>query len=210
MWFLKFFGYHVISINDLLKIIENGRYVKKRMVVLTFDDGYANFYRYAYPILNKYNFPSIVYLLSNLIGKRAIWFKREGRDDPPLLTREQVVILKNRGVDFGSHGRNHVKLAKVSHEVAREEIVRSKIELEHMFGFPFQHFCYPYGSLNQDVKELVKQAGYKTGVSCYRGAVYPGVDPFEIPRKAISFGDNLIGFLWKLEFKNRLKKREAA
>ena len=206
MWFLKFFGYNVISIDSLLNIIKKNSFLKKRTVVLTFDDGYANFYKYAYPILKKYNFPCIVYVLSNLIGSRAIWFKKEGREDPPLLTKEQILVLKNKGVDFGSHGRNHVKLAQVPLEIASEEIKKSKIELEEMLGFEIDHFCYPYGSLNKDVKDIVKQAGYKSGVSCYRGAVYPGVDPFEIPRKAISFGDNLIGFFWKLEFKNRLKK----
>ncbi len=203
MWFLKFFGYRVISLDELLLIIQQGDIPKKRIVILTFDDGYADFYRYAYPILRKYNFPAIIYLLSNLVGKRAEWFRKEGRYDPPLLDVSQILALKNRGIEFGSHGRSHVKLAQVPLSRAREEIEKSKYELEGMLGFPITHFCYPYGSLNENVKRIVEGAGYRSGVSCYRGAVYPGCDPYVIPRKAISYGDSLIGFMWKLEFKNR-------
>lgn len=206
MWFLHFFKYKIIRLDDVIEHLKNNKAIPNRSVVLTFDDGYKNFYQFAYPVLKKYRFPSIVYILSNLIGKESIWFKKDNRDTPPLLTIEEINYLKKQGVDFGSHGRNHVKLAEVSLSLAREEIEKSKEELENIFGFKFEHFCYPYGSLNEDVKELVKNAGYKSGVSCYRGAVYPMCDLYEIPRKAISYGDNIVGFFWKLEVKNRLKK----
>ncbi len=209
MWFLKFFGYKVISIEELIGIIKGEEIPPKRAVVLTFDDGYTNFYQFAYPVLKKYKFPAIVYILSNLMGKKAIWFEKDGRNSPPLLDRNQIVILKNKGIYFGSHGRNHLKLAQISFYKAKQEIQSSKQELEKCLGFPIKHFCYPYGNLNEQVKKIVKDSGYISAMSCFRGSVYPGCDLLEIPRKAISYGDNLIGFFWKLEFKNRLKRTRS-
>jgi peptidoglycan/xylan/chitin deacetylase (PgdA/CDA1 family) len=206
MWFLKFFGYKIISIEHLIDIIKGYKNPPNRAVILTFDDGYTNFYRYAYPILKKYNFPAIVYLPSAFIGTKSIWLQKDGLKPSSLLSREQILILKNKGISFGSHGRTHVKLAEIPIEKAEEEIKLSKKELEELIGSSIHHFCYPYGSLNKQIKEIVKNAGYISGVSCFRGAVYPGCDPYEIPRKAISYGDNLIGFIWKLEIKNKLKR----
>ncbi len=207
MWYLNFFKYKIIKLDDVVEYLKKDKPLPKRAVVLTFDDGYKNFLEYAYPILKKYNFHAIVYLLSNLIGNKAIWFKKDNRETPPLLSFDEVCFLKKQGIDFGSHGRNHRKLAEIPLSLAKEEIELSKKELEELFGFEFKHFCYPYGSLNKKVKTLVKNAGYVSGVSCFRGAVYRGCDLYEIPRKAISYGDNIVGFFWKLEVKNRLKRQ---
>ncbi len=205
MWFLNFFKYNVISLTQALYLISSKQPIPPKCVVLTFDDGYYDFYKYAYPILKKYKFPATVYVLSELIGKKAVWFEKENRETPFLLTKEELLNLSSNDIEIGSHGKTHVKLSEISLDKAEEEIMDSKRKLEKLLNKEIIHFCYPYGKFNKNVIELVKKAGYRSAVTCIRGGVTKRSDPYILPRKAISFGDSLIGFLWKIHIKNKPK-----
>jgi peptidoglycan/xylan/chitin deacetylase (PgdA/CDA1 family) len=205
MAFLHRFGYRVLGMDRALACLNGEQPVPPRSVVLTFDDGYENFYEYAFPVLQKYGFPAMVYLISGYIGKPSAWFAAEGRDSPPLMDSERILQLRAAGMDFGSHGAGHYKLAEVDAGTMREDVFRSKEQLETLLGEEVRHFCYPYGSHNLQTVETAREAGYASAVTCQRGAATHAFDPLALPRKAISFGDNLIGFLWKLEMKDEPK-----
>ncbi len=205
MALLHLLRYRVISLDEALKALSGRAPFPKRAVVLTFDDGYRNFYEYAFPILKRYRFPATVYLLSGLIGQKAEWFAADGRPCPPLLDRQEILTLAQEGVEFGSHGISHIKLAEADDQRLREEVFKSKKDLEELLGRPVRHFCYPYGNYDLRAIAAVREAGYLSAVTCIRGAALKGEDPFQLPRKAISYGDSLIGFLWKLELKNKRK-----
>ena len=197
--------YRVISLDDALQGILRKGELPSKAVVLTFDDGYENFSDYAFPVLRRYGFPATVYLLSGLLGQPSSWFAADGRDCPPLLGRESILRLSREDISFGSHGISHVKLAEVEEELMRREIFQSRRELTQLLGLKIEHFCYPYGSHSPKVIETVREAGYASAVTCVRGAAAPGEDPLQLPRKAISYGDTLVGFFWKLAVKNRRK-----
>lgn len=202
MRFLKLFGFQVISLDQALQGLKGGGRLPRRGVVLTFDDGYADLKDYVTPVLMKYRFPATIYLLSGLIGQRAQWFSSDNRETPLLLDAPSIETLMSEGFDFGSHGVKHVKLAHIEHGHMRDEIRRSKQDLEALLGREVRHFCYPYGSYDALVIQEVRRAGYHTAVTCLRAAATPLFDPLELPRKAISYGDSLLGFMWKLFFKN--------
>jgi peptidoglycan/xylan/chitin deacetylase (PgdA/CDA1 family) len=205
MAYLHRFRYNVIRLDAAVEMLEGRAPVPPCAVVLTFDDGYENFYQYAWPELKRYGFPATVYLLSGHLGRKAEWFARDGRATPELMSAVRVRELDRAGIDFGSHGVSHVKLAEVSVEKAREEITRSRIELADVLGHDVRHFCYPYGSVNPEVVEIAREAGYRSAVTCVRALATPGWDLLTLPRKAISFGDSLFGYAWKLHVKNKPK-----
>ena len=60
---------------------------------------------------------------------------------------------------------------------------------------------------SDSARDLVQEAGYRSGLTCIRGAANYAANPYEIPRKAISYGDNLIGYAWKLNFKHVPKRQ---
>lgn len=206
MAYLHRFRYNVIGLDHAVSALRGERPVPARAVVLTFDDGYENFYEYAFPVLQRYGFPSIVYLLSGLIGRNSEWFAADGRDTPPLMSKERILQLQQAGVDFGSHGVSHVKFAQVGMKQAEDEIRRSKMMLEELLGREVKHLCYPYGSHNKQVVELAREAGYQTAVTCVRASATAGDDLLALPRKAISYGDNLAGYFWKLHMKHARKE----
>lgn len=206
MAFLKLFRYNVLSMDETLACLYGGRPVPPRAVVLTFDDGYENFYQYAWPVLRKYGFPSMVYLLSGMLGQPSQWFDEDGRDTPPLMSPDRILQLRALGVDFGSHGISHAKLAEVDAQTVHREVAGSKAQLEQLLGEEVRHFCYPFGSHDQTAVDAVRAAGYASAVTCLRAAATPAFDPLLLPRKAISFGDNLLGYAWKLAMKNKPKQ----
>lgn len=203
MAYLKYGGHQVISMQEAYQGLFLDGTLPPRPVVLTFDDGYQNFQEYAWPILQQYGYPATVYLVSNLIGRRSDWFEFD--PDAPLMSEAHIKQLYAEGVSFGSHTCSHCHLSKLTELEQRQEINESKERLENLIGTAITDFCYPYGDYNLQVRDLVEEAGYLSALTCIRGAANTASNPFEIPRKAISYGDNLLGFFWKLKMKNARK-----
>ena len=207
MAYLKLFGYKVLSLEEALAALySNARLGGKRhAVVLTFDDGYQNFADYALPVLKKYGYPATVFLVTGLLGKRAKWLADDGRYAPKLLDVEAVLELRNSNVTFGSHTMTHPRLTRLDDSALDQEIKGSKAYLESLLGQEVPYFCYPSGIYDDAVVAKVREAGYRAALTCDRGAATRLDDPLLLPRKAISFGDSLIGYFWKLHMKHKKK-----
>lgn len=143
----------------------------ERVVILTFDDGYADNYTHAFPILQRYGFVATVFLVADYISTERIF----GWDAPKIgaaheaeqyrvLTWQQIDAMAAYGIEFGSHTCTHPELPAVSPEQCAREIVQSRQKLAARIGQEIGSFCYPRGKLNDDVIRLVEQAGYRCAV----------------------------------------------
>lgn len=202
--YLKLAGFRVISMAEAYEGLFGGGVIAPRSVVLTFDDGYQDFHDHAWPALQEYGFPATVFLISGLIGQPARW-QTDFERIAPLMDAPTIRRLQDEGVHFGSHAVNHYRLPQLDTEAVRHEVFDSKAALQDLLGREVSHFCYPYGEYDQRARDFVEQAGYQTGLTCIRGAANFADNPFEIPRKAISYGDNVLGFAWKLHMKHARK-----
>ncbi len=205
MAYLHGFGYRVVSLDDALAALQGKKTLSGHAVVLTFDDGYQNFYDHAYPVLRQYDFPATVFVVSALIGRTARWFRNDGRHDPPLMDGKTLRKLSAHRISIGAHTRTHRLLGTLDDMQLKDEIVHGKAELEATVGKSVRHFCYPSGDFNEGIAKMVESAGFSSGLTCIRGAATDGENPFTLPRKAISYGDSLIGFWWKLHMKHKKK-----
>jgi len=142
MRFLKEKNIRLSLLNRRLHVYPRVRGVPPRAIVLTFDDGYEDNYRYAFPILKKYGLPATVFMIVNDIGK------------PGKLTLDQMMQMKDSGlITFGSHSLSHPFLESITHEPTLvEEIRGSRDKLEGILNVPVRAFSYPCGRMNENVR----------------------------------------------------------
>src|SRR5579859_480467 len=117
----------------------------RRPVVLTFDDGFADFYTEALPILKRYAFPATLYVATAFINGTSRWLQREGEMARPMLTWEQLSEISASGIECGGHSHSHPQLDTLSQAEAYREIAQSKSLLEHHLGQNVSSFAYPFG-----------------------------------------------------------------
>ncbi|ALJ56568.1 Polysaccharide deacetylase [Candidatus Xiphinematobacter sp. Idaho Grape] len=153
-----------------------------RRLVIAFDDGSRTVFQHAMVPLQKLGFTAIQYLVAGHIGGRNEWDTLLGEAEDPLMDESQVRTWLSAGHEIGAHTLTHPHLTHLGRRRAREEITSSKKKLEDMFGIAVQHFCYPYGSWKVWVRDLVEEAGYKTGVTTNPGICTNIMDPFTLPR----------------------------
>jgi len=206
MAYLKRLGYAVIPLDDAVAGLFDGAPLPRRAVVLTFDDGYQNFAEHAAPILRRHGFPATVFLVAERIGQAAEWLG-DGQVKAALMDAETIRGLSAQGVTFGSHTLTHPRLSRLDAAAQRREIQDSRSRLEDTLGLAVTHFCYPYGDYDERSRDMVADAGYLSGLTCIRGAGNRADNRWEIPRKAISYGDSLAGYVWKLHMKHERKDR---
>ena len=199
-------GFSVIDIDTALRCLRGSQPTPARAVVLTFDDGYRNFMEHALPVLRRHDFPAVVYAISGRLGTRMGWHDPDpSRDEPPLMTATELRAIAAEGITIGSHGVSHAKLAECGPEQQRRELADSRSALSDLLGSEVRHLCYPFGSFAAETVQAAAEAGYQSATTCLRGAATDQDHPLVLPRKAISFGDNLIGFWWKLAVKHAPK-----
>ncbi|MGE4357865.1 MAG: polysaccharide deacetylase family protein [Candidatus Omnitrophota bacterium] len=189
MEYLKRANFQVISLDEFLEIMRANKKFPRRTVVITFDDGYRDNFTYAYPVLKKYNFPAVIFLVTGRIG----------RDERYLNWDEVKKMAESKIIDFGGHTRNHIYLPSIKDEEELwGEIYLCKEDIEKNTGIVVKYFSYPVGGFTDRIKELVKKAGYSAGLTTNRGYDLRNLkDFYEINRISVR-NDNLLKFMVKV------------
>jgi peptidoglycan/xylan/chitin deacetylase (PgdA/CDA1 family) len=195
-------GYQVISLNNLVNCLKKDKINCSKMVVLTFDDGYKNLYYNAYPILQKYGYTATLFIIYEYLDHKepSGWIEDGALYGPPLSIPEIKEILKDN-FTVGSHSLSHPDLAKLTSDDCIREIGESKKRLEELFGKPVDYFAYPFGArvhLTEEIKEHIRNAGYKGAVSNIMGSNENDTDFYGLKRIRIDWHDNISRFKLKL------------
>lgn len=170
---------------------------------VTFDDGFADNYRFALPVLKKNNIPVTIFLSVHYIGTENLLQRYKDKEKDRFLNWSEVKEMAKEGVEFGSHCLTHSHLTEISEEEAWKEIHNSKKILEDKLGKEVSSFCYPYGDYNEKIIEMVEKAGYKGAVITGKRKVKRG--SFTMPRVGI-YGHNNF-FIYKVKiWRERLRK----
>jgi peptidoglycan/xylan/chitin deacetylase (PgdA/CDA1 family) len=174
--------FNIISLNNLVNRMRNGQPLRSKTAVITFDDGFKNFYLNAYPILQKFGFCATVFLVPGYIGKTSRWNATlRGMPVLDLLEWDEIKEMTNNGIDFGAHSMTHEVLAKLSLEEARREIVKSKLAIQEYLNHDVTVFSYPYGITNSKIRALV-QAEFQGACGTRMDFVSMHSDIYELPR----------------------------
>ena len=174
-------GYTTITIDEMMDALENGTPLPKKPVIITFDDGYADNYEYAYPILKKYGFKATIFLIYDFTNTY-----------PNYLTWDQIAEMKASGlVHFESHTMTHANLAELtSVDDLRHEIADSHDLLSEKLGYDMHYIAYPGGRVNEEIEEITRAAGYRGGFTVHYGLSTPDEGKYQMDRIPI-FGANM-------------------
>ena len=167
----------------------------------TFDDGFSSVYELAYPLIKKYKIKTMIFLITDYIGKAEMPKNMRPRPGCSFLTWEQIFDMYNSGlVKFGSHTATHKVLTECSKNEVYEELKKSKETLEDKLGVPIVDICYPKSKVNKMVIEIAQKVGYKRGYLTwpfFKKSCYPSTI-MTMPRIGVYAKDNLLRLMIKL------------
>jgi peptidoglycan/xylan/chitin deacetylase (PgdA/CDA1 family) len=161
MAFLDEHGYTPITVSRLVESLgEAARPLPERPVVLTFDDGYADFYTNAFPVLSRHGFTATFYVVTKFVNGTSSWLRYEGETDRPMVTWSQLRELNAAGIECGAHTRTHAQIDTLSRSEAWDEVNGSRDELEQQLGCAVTSFAYPFGHYDTTTRSMLGGAGF--------------------------------------------------
>lgn len=182
-------SYVVVPLARLVAALAN-REPTDRMVALTVEDGYEDFFTVAYPILRELRLPATLFVPTAFIGGHSDWYA-EPRPRLPIAAAHLLRGVDPDLVTIGSHSVHHRPLTKVPRTTLETEIRRSKTDLESVVGAPVTLFSYPFGgrsSFTADAVHALRAAGFVAAVTTRWETYSSNRELLTLPR--ISFGEN--------------------
>ena len=198
-------GYHTITMTELFDTFYYGKALPAKPMILTFDDGYADVYTYALPVLLAHHYRGVFYIITGLIGKRYV-------------TWSEVQTLARSGMQIASHTVHHVNIGQPpAGTTTQAELLDSKKTLEAELHEPIQFFCYPTGEpFHHDSlaeRRLVLTDLFNDGYlgatldpTEFNSALQNSQTPYQLPRIRVSGGESLDAFIGILSTTLRLDR----
>lgn len=161
--------YTSLTVTQLIQAMANGgSALPPRPVVLTFDDGYADFYSAALPALQHHGFNATLYIATSFVEGTSRWLEKIGEGDRPMLSWEQLAEINSSGIECAAHTHTHPALDMLPPSAARDEIVRSKELLEDHLSQQISSFAYPFGFYSSRVTRIVRESGFDSACAIRR------------------------------------------
>ncbi|WP_256257476.1 MULTISPECIES: polysaccharide deacetylase family protein [unclassified Paenibacillus] len=179
-------GYTPLTLSAFQQILEKKLERPAKPVLLTFDDGYADNYELAMPILKQYAFPATLFMSPGAVG------------DPFYITWEQAKEMKEAGWDIQPHGMTHPRMSKLSRDKQRHEIQEASRLIEEELGVKPDVFCYPYGDFNKDTLAILKELGFRYAFTIEQGRAASDQEPLQLKRIYVNGQDSLKQWAKKL------------
>ncbi len=189
-WLVKN-GYHTVFPSELTAAMAQRATLPTKPIVLTFDDGYRDFYDQAWPVLKQYGLKSSSAVVTNFADKGD-------QGDLLFMNWKMIRELDRSGmVEIASHTQSHPNLTQMSAGQRWAEISRSKEMIEQKLGHPCAAFVYPSGRYDGATVADAKRAGYQIAFTTNDGKVRAPQDTgaiLQLPRVRVAGGTTLAGF----------------
>jgi len=181
-------GYTSMNLYDLLYVLAQGRPLPEKPVILTFDDGYRDAYENAFPLLQKYGFKGVFFVLTEFVDENM----------PDYLAWNQIEEMNAAGMEIEPHTKNHPDLRGKSHDYLIWQMLGSAQTVEaHIGRFP-RFFAYPSGHYDAGVLAVAQEIGLWGAVTTHQGTIQISDRLYELKRVRIRYSDTLHSFVSKL------------
>ena len=186
MDWLQAHGYHPVDLTELRAYFQDQKPLPARPVVLTFDDGYIDFYTTALPILQAHGFRAVSYVVPGFLN------------NPRYMTSAEVAEINVSGIEIGAHTMTHADLTKAGPAQLVQEVRGSKAALEQLLGHPVLDFCYPSGKFNATVIASLQQFGFQSATTELPGTEHAWDGRLTWSRVRVNGGEELSQFITSL------------
>lgn len=173
-------GYAAMTCQEFVDWCKGDATAAENRVLITFDDGFADFATSAFPILRERGLASVVFVPTGKLGNREDWHGANA-SRRPLMDWPTVRELAEQGVEFGGHGISHTDLTRLDAAQRRYEIEGCARELTEKLGRRTRSFAAPYGHVNGDVlADLARTYDVAFGTHLERARA--SGDRYDVPR----------------------------
>ena len=199
MRWLRNNGYRSMNLGEMLAAMHAGQDLSKT-VVITFDDGYRDFYTDGLAAMKQCGLSATIFLATDRIQDTPV--RLEGAD---YLTWSEVRELHAEGIEFGSHTVTHPDLRSLGPEQIDYELGYSKETIEQKLGAPVPSFAYPFAFPEEDrdftryLFDALENHGFENGVSTIIGRARAGSNRYCLPRLPVNTWDDAALLRAKLE-----------
>lgn len=171
--YLREHGYTTVSIMELAEGLAGRRQLPKRPIVITFDDGYEDNYRTAFPILKRQAMRGTFFVVTGRMGKAGY------------MNWSQIREMSLQAMEIGSHTVNHYTLNEISLKELERELLASRLMLENNVPAAAPIFANPFGETAPAVVAMLSRSGYQAACSSVVGINRPGESLYMIRRLSV-------------------------
>jgi peptidoglycan/xylan/chitin deacetylase (PgdA/CDA1 family) len=182
--------YYFATLDEVVKYVKAEITLPEKTIAITFDDGFQDNNRYAFPVLKKRGIKATIFINTGFIGKRLSVDEAFGAIAPhrkdvfhQFLSWDEIIEMSNNGIDFEPHTHTHAYLTAITESEMEREIKLSKDIIEERLNKMAKHFSYPYGKYNEKVCDVVRKMGFESTWAVRPYNVKPKMDLYTLPRK---------------------------
>jgi len=201
-------GYSAWPLRTLLDYRRFGRPIPQRAFVVTFDDGYENVYRHAWPVLRDLGIPATIFLATGYLDSEDPfpfddWADAGRQRVPseswrPLTTRQCRKMIAEGLIDLGSHAHTHADF-RGGRDAFRRDLLASLEVLRERFGLTNATFAPPYGFTTPESIATIRQAGLLCNLTVVDRLVGPDDDPYAWGRLSVGQADTAAAIATRLD-----------
>ena len=178
-------NFHACTMREILYWMEGRANLPEKSIAITIDDADPSVHQYAMPVFVKYGLHATNFVICGWQPAEMpyeLWEMRENG-----LELQSHGFLTHTG---GCSGMGHGGLLLcMDHESGVEDVKRSFDYVDGGFVF-----CYPFGDINDNAENIVREAGGKLAFTTEGGRIHPGMDPLALPRVRVTGGNGLSAF----------------
>ncbi len=175
-------GLTVVPLRRLVAALRGGPALPPRSAVLTFDDGFADFWWTVAPLLAARELPATLYVTTGAVHAPGGRSSGSALPPAPMLNWRQIATLDACGIDIGGHSRTHPQLDTLPGRRVCDEVVGCKRDLEQVVAHRVTAFAYPHGYSSAAVRRKVQKAGWTSAAAVGPAFSSPVDDPLRISR----------------------------
>ncbi|NOU92180.1 polysaccharide deacetylase family protein [Paenibacillus sp. LMG 31456] len=187
MQYLSEKGYNPLTLKQFSDMIEGIDKGPDNPILLTFDDGYADNYEHAMPILKKLGFHATLFMSPGMV------------EDGYFLNWDQVKEMHEAGWDIQPHGMTHPHLPTISAKNQAFEITEARFQIEQMLGTVADIYCYPYGEWDTSTLRILKEHNFRYAFTIEQGMTTPSQDRLKLKRIFVNGEESIEKWRYRFE-----------